>query len=113
MKLSGGDDKLSGLGLVGPADVHAGVMAPRVPNHQVRCEDNHISGNWLPICSKKGKTKHVRAAWNWKPMVLGKNERFTSLLCRLVAAETDTKVEEAAESGCDLNSNPQNNCAVL
>lgn len=55
VKLSSRDDKLSGLGLVGPADVHASMMAPCVPNHQVRCEDNHISGHWLPICTKTEK----------------------------------------------------------
>lgn len=59
MQLSSSDDKFSGLGLVGPADVHAGMVAPCVPNHQVRCEDNYISGNRLSICTKRSKTKNT------------------------------------------------------
>lgn len=47
------DNKFSGLGLVGPADVNTRMVAPSVPNHQVCGEDEHISGNGLSICSEK------------------------------------------------------------
>lgn len=49
MQLSSSNDKFSGLGLVGPADIDAGMVTPRVPNHQVCCEDNHISGNGFSV----------------------------------------------------------------
>lgn len=62
MKLSSRDDKLSGLGLVGPADIHASMMAPCVPNHQVGCDDDHICGHWLPICTETDKKKRLGRA---------------------------------------------------
>lgn len=49
MQLSSSIDEFSGLGLVGPAHIDARVVTPRVPNHQVGCEDNHISGNGLSV----------------------------------------------------------------
>lgn len=49
MQLSSSNDKFSGLGLVGPADIDAGMVSPRVPNHQVCGEDGHVSGNGLSI----------------------------------------------------------------
>lgn len=84
MKLSGRDDKLSGLGLVGPAHVHASMMAPRVPNHQVRCEDNHVSGNWLAICTKD-KTKRLARDASNQPDANGSEVKFKSLRRVLVA----------------------------
>lgn len=49
VQLSSSGDKFSGLRLVGSTHVNSSVVTPCVPNHQVGCEDNHISGNGLPI----------------------------------------------------------------
>lgn len=49
MQLSSSSDKLSGLGFVGSADIDASMVTPCVPNHQVCCEYDHISGNGLSI----------------------------------------------------------------
>lgn len=49
MKLGSRSYKLSGPRLVGSAHVNASVVTPRVPNHQVCREDNHICGNGLPV----------------------------------------------------------------
>lgn len=68
MQLSSRDDKLSGPGLVGPADIDAGMVTPRVPNHQVCREDDHISGNGLSIWSKKKATENT--SYRWKKMRL-------------------------------------------
>lgn len=49
MQLSSGSDKFSGLRLVGATHINPSVVAPRVPDHQVGREDDHVGGNRLPI----------------------------------------------------------------
>lgn len=49
MQLSSSNDKFSGPGLVGSADINASMVTPCIPNHQVCCKDNHISRNGLSI----------------------------------------------------------------
>lgn len=100
MKLSGRDDKLSGLGLVGPADIHASMVAPCVPNHQVRCEDNDISGNWLSICTKDRTKSLARVASNQTDGngTGGEEGKFKSLRRVSVARETAEDVKEATQT---------------
>lgn len=52
VQLSSSGDEFSGLRLVGSTHVNSSVVTPGVPNHQVGCEDNHVSGNGLPIWSE-------------------------------------------------------------
>lgn len=49
MQFGYSDDKLSGLGFVGSADIDARMVAPSVPDHQVGFQDNHISRDGLSI----------------------------------------------------------------
>lgn len=49
VQLSRGNHKLSGFGPVGPADVHTGVVTPRVSDDQVCCKDDEIGGDGLSI----------------------------------------------------------------
>lgn len=74
MQLSSSNDKLPGLGLIGPADIDAGMVTPRVPNHQVCFEDDHISGNGLSIWSKKESNKEQHdsvRSYRWKQQKIG------------------------------------------
>ena len=108
MQLSSSDHKLSGLGLVRPADVDAGMVTPRVPNHQVCCKDNHISGDRLSIWSKEKATKNNRTGSDEsKEIAIEKSgDDFLGLL---VAWETAQKREAALWAGeptCNYTSWP-------
>lgn len=72
MQLSSSNDKLSGFGLVGSADIYASMVTPSVPDHQVCCEDDHFSGNGLSIWLKKNATKNNRGQ---SQMILTKKKR--------------------------------------
>lgn len=100
MKLSSRDDKLSGLGLVGPADVHASVMAPRVPNHQVGCEDDHISGHWLPICTETDKKKEKEVSQG----SLESDGRRLTFSCLRTAAQMEEATQQKKKNKLCLRS---------
>lgn len=53
-ELSCGRNELPGLGFVGSADVHPGVMGLAGRNEEIcPAQHNHICGNGLSICRKK------------------------------------------------------------
>lgn len=62
VQLSGSGDKLSGLGLVSPAHVDAGMVAPCVSDHQVCREDDHVSRDGFSIWSKEKATEDSLAS---------------------------------------------------
>lgn len=53
-ELSCGSNELPGLGFVGAADVHPGVMGLAGRNEEIcPTQHNHVCGNRLSICRKK------------------------------------------------------------
>lgn len=94
MQLGSGNHKLSGLGLVRPADVDAGMVTPRVPNHQVCCKDNHISGDRLSIWSKEKATKNNKTGTD-ESKEIGTEKSGDDFLGLSVTRETAQKGEAA------------------
>lgn len=102
MQLSGSVDKLSGLGLVGPADIDAGMVTPRVPNHQVCCEDDHISGNGLSVCSKEKAMENNKG----RPQIIqmGKKRRLALRKVEIISRAFSCLRNSTKERGSSLNS---------
>lgn len=57
MQFSRSYDKLAGLGFVGTADVDPRMVTPRVGDHQVSFQDNHVGGDGLPVCVQEKEQK--------------------------------------------------------